>query len=71
MSSKKTSKIKGKTKHAKRVASKKYQAYKVDAGKLTRVKKNCLKCGAGVFMAEHTNRFSCGACSYTIFKKKE
>lgn len=71
MGKKKSAKIKGKTKHTKRVPSKKYQAYKVEGGKLTRTKKSCVKCGAGVFMAEHNNRFSCGACGYTIFKKKE
>ncbi len=32
-------------------------------------KKTCPKCGAGVFMAEHGNRFSCGKCGFTEFKK--
>ncbi|MDO8553852.1 MAG: 30S ribosomal protein S27ae [Candidatus Micrarchaeota archaeon] len=30
--------------------------------------KNCLKCGAGYRLAEHTNRRSCGKCGY--FEKK-
>jgi ubiquitin-small subunit ribosomal protein S27Ae len=38
-----------------------------DEGKLK--KKTCPKCGAGVFMAEHKNRISCGKCGYTEFKK--
>ncbi|NTV23403.1 MAG: 30S ribosomal protein S27ae [Nanoarchaeota archaeon] len=31
--------------------------------------KTCPKCGAGVFMAEHKNRSSCGKCGYSEFKK--
>ena len=34
-------------------------------------KKTCPKCGPGVFLAEHGNRFSCGKCGYTEFKGKE
>lgn len=30
--------------------------------------KNCPKCGAGVRLAEHNNRRSCGRCGY--FEKK-
>jgi small subunit ribosomal protein S27Ae len=29
----------------------------------------CPKCGPGFFMAEHSNRKSCGKCGYTEFKK--
>jgi ubiquitin-small subunit ribosomal protein S27Ae len=29
----------------------------------------CPKCGNGVFLAEHSNRMSCGKCGYTEFKK--
>ena len=43
--------------------------YKVSDNKLERVRKNCPKCGAGVFLAEHKDRFSCGKCGYTEFKK--
>lgn len=45
--------------------------YEVSDGKLIRKKKTCPKCGDGVFLAEHTNRVSCGRCGYTEFKKKE
>jgi len=44
--------------------------YKVSGDKLERTKKNCPKCGQGVFLAEHENRTSCGKCGYTEFKKK-
>jgi small subunit ribosomal protein S27Ae len=39
-------------------------------GKLERKKRNCPKCGPGVFLAEHSDRHSCGKCGYTEFKKK-
>lgn len=44
--------------------------YDVVDGKLVRKKKTCPKCGDGVFLAEHTNRVSCGKCGYTEFQKK-
>jgi small subunit ribosomal protein S27Ae len=31
----------------------------------------CPKCGAGVWLAEHEDRYSCGKCGYTEMKKKE
>lgn len=45
---------------AKKKEAKKPKAYK--AGK------NCPKCGAGVRLAEHKDRRSCGKCGY--FEKK-
>ncbi|MDA3855791.1 MAG: 30S ribosomal protein S27ae [Candidatus Woesearchaeota archaeon] len=44
--------------------SKKYEAY--SDGK--KVKKECPKCGRGIFLAEHKDRFHCGKCAYTEFK---
>ncbi|MFA5394488.1 MAG: 30S ribosomal protein S27ae [Methanomicrobiales archaeon] len=31
--------------------------------------KTCPRCGRGVFMGEHEDRFSCGKCGYTEFKQ--
>jgi len=45
--------------------------YKIEGDKLVRLKKTCPKCGDGVFLAEHPDRFSCGKCGYTEFKKSE
>ena len=42
--------------------------FKVEGDKIVRLRKNCPKCGVGVFLAEHKNRLSCGACGYTEFK---
>ncbi|MCW3134892.1 MAG: 30S ribosomal protein S27ae [Methanophagales archaeon] len=44
---------------------------KAKAGsRLHRTRKVCPRCGAGVFLAEHKDRYSCGKCGYTEFRKK-
>jgi len=48
----------------------KYKRYEVKDGKLTRKNRSCPRCGDGVFLAEHKDRFSCGSCGYTEWKKK-
>lgn len=47
---------------------KKREIFKVEGDKIVRLKKSCPKCGDGVFLAEHKDRLSCGACGYTEFK---
>jgi small subunit ribosomal protein S27Ae len=32
-------------------------------------KRFCPRCGPGVLLSEHKNRFYCGKCGYTEFKK--
>ncbi len=61
---------KGKKNRTKRPVSKKYEAFSTEGGKLSRTKKMCPKCGAGVYLARHADRESCGKCSYTTFVKK-
>ena len=61
---------KGKKKPTKRPKSKKSEAFKIEGGKLVRVKKICPKCGAGVYLAKHKNREACGKCGYTQFLKQ-
>ena len=48
-----------------------YKFYKIDGDKVTRSKKDCPRCGKGVFMAEHKDRLSCGKCGFTEFSKKD
>jgi len=42
--------------------------FKIEGNKIIRMRKHCPKCGPGVFLAEHKNRFGCGKCGYTEFK---
>jgi small subunit ribosomal protein S27Ae len=46
--------------------SKKWEAYK--DGK--KVKRECPKCGPGIFLGEHKDRFHCGKCGYVEYKNK-
>ena len=50
---------------------KKRELFKVEGGKIVRLRRSCPKCGDGVFLAEHKDRLSCGACGYTEFKSKK
>ena len=56
---------------AKNQSVQKYKYYKIEDGKVVRLKKTCPRCGPGVFMAEHLNRYACGRCGYTEWKKPE
>ena len=50
---------------------KKREMYIISGNKLERKRRNCPKCGDGVFLAEHKDRVSCGKCGYTEFKTKQ
>jgi len=45
--------------------------YEIQEGKIIRKRKFCPRCGPGVFLAEHKDRYSCGKCGYTEYKRKE
>lgn len=51
-------------KDAKKKAVQKRELYGED-GKPKDGRKFCPKCGAGVFLAVHKDRLSCGKCGYT------
>ena len=59
-----------KKKKPKRV-SQRWKLYEKSGEGLIKKNKECPKCGAGVFMGNHKNRWTCGKCAYTEFKKKE
>jgi small subunit ribosomal protein S27Ae len=42
--------------------------YSTKGETLERTHKFCPKCGAGIFLAEHANRRSCGRCGYSESK---
>ena len=46
-----------------------WKLYQVSGNKLERKNKSCPKCGAGTFMAKHSNRWTCGNCHYAEFSK--
>jgi len=50
--------------------SNKWEKYDLSGGGVKRKNKICPKCGAGVFMAHHSDRDTCGKCGYTEFRKK-
>lgn len=64
---KKTDKKTEKKEKKEKAKKKKSEFYKISQQGIER-KKFCPKCGAGVFLAEHKNRHSCGNCSYTEWK---
>jgi len=47
-----------------------YTRYKVDGPGLTRLRPYCERCGPGYFMANHGNRFACGHCGFTRYKRE-
>jgi len=53
----------------KKHVSQKYKLYDISAGKISRKNRFCPKCGAGVFLGKHANRYVCGTCSYVEMKK--
>jgi small subunit ribosomal protein S27Ae len=59
---KKQAKVKKKEKAA-------YTRYKIDEKGLTRLRPYCERCGPGYFMADHGDRFSCGHCGFTRYKR--
>lgn len=69
MGKKKGGERKGKKPPRKRKRTKKSEQYEIKEGKADRKKNPCPKCGAGVFMAEHKDRTTCGKCGYTKWNK--
>ncbi len=46
-----------------------YKYYKVKGDKTEKARKECSRCGKGVFMSEHKDRRTCGKCGLTEFTK--
>jgi ubiquitin-small subunit ribosomal protein S27Ae len=44
--------------------TKKSNYYEINGDKAECKRKFCPKCGAGVFMADHKDRYACGKCGY-------
>ena len=41
--------------------------YKIEENKIQQSHDMCPKCGPGYFLAQHSNRLTCGKCHYTKF----
>jgi len=48
-----------------------YKFYESKGSEVVRNRKNCPRCGPGVFMANHKNREYCGRCGYTVSQGKK
>ena len=53
-----------------RPTSKKWKNYEIKGDSIERKNKSCPRCGPGVFLAKHKDRFSCGKCGYAEIAKK-
>lgn len=53
-----------KKKKTKKPSNKISVAYEVSGDSLKRKNKSCPKCGAGTFMGNHKDRWSCGKCGF-------
>ncbi len=47
-----------------------YKHYDMDDDEVEKDGRFCPRCGSGVFMADHGDRFTCGRCDYTEWKKE-
>ncbi len=48
-------------------SSQKWKKYEINGDQIKR-KMNCPRCGAGVFLGEHKDRYVCGKCGYVEMK---
>ena len=44
--------------------------YKIENEKVTRLRPTCERCGPGYFMADHADRYTCGHCGFTRYKRQ-
>ena len=45
--------------------------YKIESDKVARLRPTCERCGPGYFMADHHDRYTCGHCGFTRYKRSE
>ncbi|MBT0159016.1 30S ribosomal protein S27ae [Candidatus Bathyarchaeota archaeon A05DMB-2] len=43
--------------------------YKIESDKAMRLRPTCERCGPGYFMADHHDRYTCGHCGFTRYKR--
>ena len=65
---------KPKEKKVKKVKKKRkgvFAYYKIGEEGLERLRPLCERCGPGYFMADHGDRYTCGHCGFTQYKRSE
>jgi small subunit ribosomal protein S27Ae len=45
--------------------------YKIEGDKVARLRPTCERCGTGYFMGDHNDRYTCGHCGFTRYKRAE
>lgn len=60
---------KGKKKKKNKASSKRWNKYKIEGDKIVYTHRFCPRCGPGIFLSKHKDRFYCGKCQYTEFIK--
>ena len=45
--------------------------YKIENEKVARLRPTCERCGPGYFMGDHADRYTCGHCGFTRYKRSE
>ena len=63
--------VEKKPKKAKKKRKGVFSYYKIEEEGLERLRPFCERCGSGYFMADHGNRYTCGHCGFTQYKRKE
>jgi len=48
-----------------------FSLYKIENDKIVRLRPTCERCGIGYFMADHSDRYTCGHCGFTRYKPAE
>lgn len=48
-----------------------FSYYKIGENGLERLLPFCERCGSGYFMADHDDRYTCGHCGFTRYKRNE
>jgi len=48
-----------------------FTLYKIENDKVVRLRPTCERCGPGYFMADHSDRYTCGHCGFTRYKPTE
>ncbi|GAI26485.1 unnamed protein product [marine sediment metagenome] len=46
-----------------------HKHYKIEGEKVVRIKKECERCAEFTWMAGHDDRWTCGKCGMTIYKR--